>query len=200
MRSQTLVDKIHCCYQDAILSNINGNKTSLSFIDSVITTTCVSRIDGLISQFSAKDILKGIKKQSYPDIIGNKHTIVEVAKNGESIFLPTFKETYTISVAFLSNALKAQVMAGGADPASCIGFKWGIIISDFPLIWADPKKKDLQLKPIHSVFFPLEEDDLVKISKLNKNAHLINDGNAISNIKDVEFRYISNCSPIYKLI
>lgn len=184
---------------DAIRCVTSDGRESFSCIDSVITTTCVARINGIITQLSARDILGGLKIQSKPEMIGNKETKIAILHQSDVKRLPVTPEIYTISVAFLPSALKAQVMAGGADPAACANFLWGVIVSDFPLVWADATKKDIQKKPILSVFYPLDVKDIVEINFLNPNAYLVNDGNAICNISSAKFYFMPAFFKTYRL-
>ncbi len=199
LRDLETCDHLQCVSRDAILCTAADGQTSFAFTDAVITTTCVARIDGAVSQFSAADILNGVKKRAIPAAIGNGNTKIVIQRPGQWLFLPTMPEIFTVSAAFLPAALKAQVLAGGADPAACAGFTWGLILSDFPLVWADAAKEDIQRRPISSVFYPLEAQDRVLVTQLNKNAYLVNDGNAICRAGSVEFSFQPGCLKTYQL-
>lgn len=183
---------------DAICCHVNEKKY-FCFIDSVVTTTCVSRINGKISQASAEGILNGHKYRSVPELVGNKDTTIVIKNGMDAISLPSFNKIYTISCAFLNDGLKARVLAGGADPSTCAGFQWGIIVSDFPLVWADVTQEELQLRaPIKSLFFPLLSTNSVGIQHLSKKAHLVIDGNVISKINSLNITYAKNVCKIIR--
>ena len=172
---------------DAIEARVDGGTPSYAFIDAVIATTCVARIDGKLGQISAQKILKGVKEYDTPSPVGSSRTVVKVIRGGKEISLPTEDNLMTVSAAFLTDGLKARVLAGGADPAACSGFGWGFILSDFPLVWADATKETLAARPIRDVFMPLFDTDRVTVSGLLPEAHLVNDGNAVSRGESVEF-------------
>ena len=179
---------------DAIECDV-GKKKYFAFIDAVIGTTCVARINDSISQYSASDLLRGIKKQVKPNIVGNLATSVTVEKrDGARVVFPRLDNIYTIGIAFLTDGLKARVLAGGADPAACAGCKWGVISSSFPLVWADATLQDIQaMSPIESIFYPLSTDDYIIVSSTLDTAYLINDGNSECLVENcVKFTYRAN--------
>lgn len=186
--------------RDAICCQTDIPEINYALIDSVVTTTCVGRICDVVSQFSARDILNGIKRQAVPDVVGDDQTRITVYRNGVQIQMPVINKVFTISTAFLSPVLGAHVLAGGADPAACRCFSWGLILSDFPLVWADAGRTDLQREPITSVFYPLDELDVVQVHGLNANAYLVNDGNAICKVNAVRWHYEKNCFEVIKFL
>ena len=196
IKNITNANTVSLISQDAIKCELNNEIMSYALIDSVITTTCVALVNGNISQISAEKILNGIKEREIPKCIGGAHTTVVVKNRDATITLPQMSDIYTISAAFLSNNVKAQTIAGGADPAACAGYKWGVIIADFPLTWADANQTDLQKRPISSIFYPLNENDSVEVFGLHENAFLINDGNSVGKILKIKFSY---CPSVFKV-
>lgn len=193
-----IFDSPKTIWLDAICCIINGRK-HFCFIDSVVTTTCVARINGKISQASAKEVLAGHKYRAIPESVGDKNTLIVVENGAKITNMPSTDKIFTISCAFLRDSLKAQVLAGGADPSACSEFKWGLIISDFPLTWADVTQHELQLySPIKSLFYPLSVTDSVKISRLLEAAYLVIDGNVISNVDSLNVTYAKNICKIIK--
>jgi len=172
---------------------------SHALVDSVVTTTCVGRLNGRISQFSAEKILQGVKCHADPAAVGDANTRITVYRNGESLEMPRMEHIFTVSAAFLPAALGARVLAGGADPEACRGFTWGLILSDFPLVWADVTAETLQHAPVTSVFYPLQLQDTVEVRGLNQNAHLVNDGNAVCSTHAVRWHYQKDYYQIVKL-
>lgn len=182
---------------DAIACDCS-NLTTYAFIDAVITTTCVTRINNVVSQISAKDILSGRRIKAVPKQIGNERTRIVV--NQKKSFVPR-ATIYTIAAAFTTHGLEAHVLAGGADPISCARTKWAIIDSDFPLTWADASFKDISsFSPISSAIFPLSQDDKVHVSGLLDDAYLICDGNAVEKCNEVTFSFIEGAITVLKLI
>ncbi len=185
---------------DAIVARKNGRVIGYSFIDSVITTTCVARVDGKIAQISAKGILNGTKEYDIPTSVGDTNTKITVYREFDTVEFPAMRKISTISAAFIPSELKAKVLAGGADPASCSGFVWGIVVSDFPLVWADATQAQIAQNVITSNFLPLFDNDKAIVSGLSSTAVLVNDGNAIDAIDNIEFSLERNSTKIYVLL
>ncbi len=183
---------------NAIMSEINGKKY-YSFIDTVITTTCVTKVNGKVSQISAAKIMEGIRQQDIPAIVGNLNTKILVNIGTSSIIIPPIDSTMSIGVALISKCLSANIMAGGADPAACIGYKWGVIVSDFPLTWADPTVQDMQQRAIKTHFLPLKDNDTVEIDNCVSGAYCVIDGNAVSPVKRISISYCKQIIEINKL-
>jgi hypothetical protein len=168
-----------------------------SFFDAVLTTTCIGMMEGRVSQFSARDILRGVKTPMKPAIVGGAHTRMVVERPGGSTVLPAMATVAVAAVAMLGSALFAQTLAGGADPAAVCGVPAGLIGSDFPLGWGDVTRKDmLSGGPVVSVFCPLDFGDTVRISGLDAGAHLVSDGNAVAAVDSVSFTL---CEAAYRI-
>ena len=59
---------------------------------------------------------------------------------------------------------------------------------DLPAFWADATKEDIAARPIRDIFLPLFDTDRVLIKGLLPDAHLVNDGNAVAEAVELEFR------------
>jgi hypothetical protein len=163
-----------------VLTIINGKKT-LSMFDALFGTTCVATVDGLISQVSANKLLKGEKVFDNPTPIGNRKTEVKILKkSGNVIIFDKIVKIGTIGVSYLDRALSAKILAGGAETCACLGYIGGVIVAEFPLVWASVKPTDLeQWGTINSSFFPLEYGDTVTVKNLLLGSCFISDGNVI---------------------
>lgn len=188
---------------DAVMSYCNdkSDKVEYSFLESVVGNTFVTTCNNSVTQVSAEKFLQtGDKIRSIPQPIGNVDTNIHVKymDSTKTVRLPSFSQISTLAVAPLSKELRARVLAGGANPSVCIGMPGGLIIADFPLIWADVTMSEiLEVSPISSTFFPLNYEDEVNVSKI-KNGLLISDGNVVRKVDSINFKLIKEVYKIYK--
>ena len=174
---------------NAIEARVDG-KHYYSFIDSIICNTFIGNKDGEVSQFSAKEILLNRTKiLEEPKVISSNKGIIEIYEDNKlAKRVPLSNSTKIIGCSCLDKGLFAKVLAGGADTCICLGAEAGLIYSDFPLILTRKNLDELlDLSPISSSFIPLKVNNTMTITGLNDDAYLINDGNVISKINQVEF-------------
>jgi hypothetical protein len=183
------------------ISTLHNNKTEYSFLEAVVGNTFVTTLDGIVSQASVNFFLnEGTKTRGVPFPIGDTSTTIHIKQKDivEIVQIPAFSQISTIAVAPLTSQLMARVLAGGANPSACIGIPAGLIVSDFPLTWADVSKSELRkASPITSSFFPLDYGDVVDITGINEG-YLVSDGNAVQKIESMSFKLVKNIYKIYK--
>lgn len=198
------------CLNEKFINAVKIDKgfdgVSYSFFDAIIGTTCVTNVDGVITQVSAKNMVDGIKIEIDPQFIGDSETIVEIQRaNGEKYCVQTLSKIGTIAVSPMQECLKAQTLAGGADPCACLNFPGGVIVSDFPLVWANVSKEEVKRLPqITSCFSPLDFRDKVIIRNLTGDPYLISDGNSDGKLSingtGCELSLVENAVAIVKTI
>ena len=188
---------------DAVMSYCSNenDKVEYSFLESVIGNTFVTTYNGSITQVSAEKFLRtGDKIRTIPQAIGNNDTsiCVKCKDGGKIVHLPSLTKIATLAVAPLTKELRARILAGGANPSVCIGMPGGLIITDFPLTWADVTISEiLDSSPISSTFFPLQYEDEVFISGID-NGFLISDGNAVRKVDNISFKLTKSVYKLYK--